>query len=95
MKKTFIIISALILAGCTPGPTEEEIKISNGRSNFLKSFQVAGTGLNMLNTLRTWECSGPVIKKEGREVIRCTFLLKGGYVNKVERFCGVKDDGQC
>ena len=95
MKAILTLISVFILTACSPSKSEEEIKISNGRKNFLKSFQVPGTGLSTRNTLRTWECSGPVILKEGKEVIRCTFLLKGGYVNTMERFCGVKDDGRC
>lgn len=95
MKTILTLISIFILTACSPSKSEEEIKISNGRSNFIKSFQVAGTGLSMHNILRSWECKGPVIQKEGREVIRCTYILKGGYVNTSERFCGVKDDGRC
>lgn len=86
LKNIFITTSTfatLLLSGCGPSPTD------NAKSNFLASFgQISGA-------LRTWSCDGGTTKGKDAEVVRCEYMIHGGYVNKMVKYCSTKPKDGC
>ncbi len=87
MRKSVVITATplvvLFLSACGPSPAD------NAKSNFMASFgQIAGA-------LRTWNCDGVVIKGKDAEVVRCEYMIHGGYVNKMVKYCSTKQKDGC
>ena len=88
MLKAIVVITStlaiLFVSGCGPSPAD------NARRNFLHSF-----GEVNVHALRVWSCDGYTIKGKDAEVTRCEYMIHGGYVNKLHKYCSTKPDDGC
>jgi hypothetical protein len=76
-------LAILFILGCSPSPT------ANARGNFLDSFG------GISGVLRTWNCGGATTKGKDAEVVRCEFMIHGGYVNTMVKYCSTKPKDGC
>ena len=87
MRKSIVVttstLAILFGSGCGPTPT------ANARGNFLDSF----SGLS--GALRIWNCDGPTTKGKDAEVVGCEFIIHGGYVNTMVKYCSTKPKDGC
>lgn len=78
-----LTLSVLFLSACGPSPADY------AKSNFIDSFgQIGGA-------LRTWNCDETPAKGKDADVVRCEYMIHGGYVNKMVKYCSTKKNGGC
>ena len=87
VRKSIVVttstLAILFISACSPSPT------ANARGNFLDSFGgIAGA-------LRIWNCDGPTIKGKDAEVVGCEYMIHGGYVNTLVKYCSTKPKDGC
>lgn len=96
-KIVTICLVLLAITACeksTVSKSEQELSIA--KHNFTSMFVNRITGTNTLRSIRNWTCTGPIISnKQGKRVAKCTYMLKGGYVNENILFCPVEKDVLC
>lgn len=90
-------LALLAITACEKSTvSKSEQELSNAKRNFTSMFVNRITGKNTLSSIRNWTCTGPVItNKQDKRVVKCTYMLKGGYVNENILFCPVEKNILC